>query len=175
MYCVANAVHRLIEMKTLQPELERLFDRYSRQFFLCALAVTGCRETAEDAIQDAFYRTLRIRPDVVNLKAYLFRCIRSAAIDLVRKENRHMAWSAHELFEYADTVADMDEQRHLLEKIARELTRLSSDEREVILQRLVGGLTYRGIAELLDRPLGTVTAWYRRGLKKLQDNVKDLT
>jgi RNA polymerase sigma factor (sigma-70 family) len=162
-------------MKTLQPELERLYDCYSRQFFICALAVTGCRETAEDAIQDAFCRTLRICPVVVNLKAYLFRCIRSAAIDLIRKENRHMAWSAQELFEYADTVADMDEQQYLLSKIAHELTGLSPDEREVILQHLVAGLTYRDIAELLDRPLGTVTAWYRRGLKKLQDNVKDIT
>ena len=162
-------------MKTLQAELERLFDRHSRQFFCCALAVTGCKEAAEDAIQDAFCRTLRLRPDVVNLKAYLFRCVRSAAIDLVRKENRHKAWSVEELFEYADTVADMDEQQYLLGKIAHELKQLSPDEREVILQRLVGGLTYRDIAELLDRPLGTVTAWYRRGLKKLQDNVKDLT
>jgi RNA polymerase sigma-70 factor (ECF subfamily) len=162
-------------MNELQPELERLFDRYGRQFFCCALAVTGCRETAEDAIQDAFCRILRLRPEVVNLKAYLFRCIRSAAIDLVRKENRHMAWSATELFEYTDAVADADEQQYLLGKIAGELKRLSPDEREVILQHLVGGMTYSDIAELLGRPLGTVTAWYRRGLKKLQDNVKDLT
>ena len=161
-------------MRRLQPELERLYDRYSRRFFICALAITGCRETAGDAIQDAFYRTLRIRPDVVNLKAYMFRCVRSAAIDLVRKENRPMAWSTQELFEYADTVADKDEQQYLLGKIVHELTRLSPEEREVILQHLVGGLTYRDIAKLLDRPLGTITAWYRRGLKKLQNNVKDL-
>ena len=104
----------------------------------------------------------------------MFRCVRSAAIDLVRKENRPMAWSTQELFEYADTVADKDEQQYLLGKIAHELTRLSPEEREVILQHLVGGLTYRDIAKLLDRPLGTITAWYRRGLKKLQNNVKDL-
>ena len=172
---MANTVHRLIEMKRLQPELERLYDRYSRQFFICALAVTGCKETAEDAIQDAFCRTLRIRPDVVNLKSYLFRCVHSAAIDLVRKENRPMAWSAQELFEYTDTAVDMDEQQYLLGKIANGLARLSPEEREVILQHLVAGLTYREIAKLLDRPLGTVTAWYRRGLKKLQDNVKGIT
>ena len=172
---MANTVHRLIEMRRLQPELERLYDRYYRQFFICALAVTGCKETAEDAIQEAFCRILRIRPDVINLKSYLFRCVRSAAIDLIRKENRSIAWSPQELFEYADTVADRDEQQYLLKQIADGLTRLSSEERDVILQHLVGDLTFREIAEFLDRPLGTVTAWYRRGLKKLQDNVKDIT
>jgi RNA polymerase sigma-70 factor (ECF subfamily) len=130
---------------------------------------------AEDAIQDAFCRTLQIRPDVVNLKAYLFRCVRSAAIDMVRKEKRPMTGLVQGLFEHTDTVADMDEQQYLLGKVAHELERLSSEEREVILQHLVAGLTFREIAKLLDRPLGTVTAWYRRGLKKLQDNVKGIT
>lgn len=158
-------------MEQLRQEVERLYDRYSHQFFICALAVTGSRESAEDAVQDAFCRTLRVNPNVENLRAYLFSSVRNAAVDLVRKKKRHDAWSVQALFKNTDAVADEDERQHGLKKIAHGLTRLGADEREVIMQHLIAGLKHREIAVLMDRPLGTVTAWYHRGLKKLKDYV----
>jgi DNA-directed RNA polymerase specialized sigma24 family protein len=48
------------------------------------------------------------------------------------------------------------------------MKRLSSDEREVIVQHLYGELTFQQISQIRGHPLGTVVSWYRRGLDKLR-------
>ena len=45
---------------------------------------------------------------------------------------------------------------------------LSQEDRDLIILHDVGGMKHREIAKLLDMPLGTVTARYNRGIRKLQ-------
>jgi RNA polymerase sigma-70 factor (ECF subfamily) len=71
-------------------ELERLYGEYRQQLFTCALAITCSPARAEDAVHDAFCRMLRRRRAVddaaaVDLKAYVFRAVRNAAVDQLRR------------------------------------------------------------------------------------------
>ena len=47
-------------------------------------------------------------------------------------------------------------------------TDLSDDERETIVQHLYADLTFQEIADLRERPIGTIASWYRRGIEKLK-------
>jgi RNA polymerase sigma-70 factor (ECF subfamily) len=60
-------------------------------------------------------------------------------------------------------------QREAAESVWRAVDRLAPDERELVLLRYVGGRTFREIADILGRPLGTVLWQGKRCLEKLKD------
>ena len=160
-------------MQSLGSELEAVYEQSGPRLYACALAVTGCGGLAEDAVHNAFHRCLRLtrRPD--HLQAYLFRSVRNATIDLMRRQNRSVPITADMVFECAPSQHRQLEKTELLDRVSKALTDLTDDERETIVQHLVAELTFQEIAEVQDRPLGTVTSWYRRGLKKLKTQLKD--
>lgn len=72
-------------MPSLKCDLEELYDRFNRQMFSCALAVTRSHDLAEDALQEAFCHLLQLDHAPRELKAYAFRSVRNAALDLARR------------------------------------------------------------------------------------------
>jgi RNA polymerase sigma-70 factor (ECF subfamily) len=149
--------------------MERIYDQYSSQLFTCALAVTGRPELAEDAIHDAFCRGFRLTQTPRNLKAYMFRSVRNAAIDQLRKRRRTSSFSEDYVFDSSAGPSELAEQRQFNRRAADALLKLSEDERETIVQHLYADLTFQEIADLRERPLGTITSWYRRGLAKMKE------
>ena len=160
-------------MESVRKELELLYDQCGDQFYHCALAVTRSGAAAEDAVHNAFQRALQLTYTPVNLKAYIFRSVRNAAIDLLRKESRTVALTTEMIFELPALQITTLERREFLEDFANALNILSSDEQETVVQHLVAHLTFQEIADVRGRPLGTVTSWYRRGLEKLKHQLKN--
>ena len=64
-----------------------------------------------------------------------------------------------------ETVAVFDEQS---QRLARALSRLPYEQREVVLLHLYSGLTFRAIAKLEDQSINTVQGRYRYGLNRLR-------
>lgn len=157
----------------LQLSLERLYFEQRRQLFACALAVTRCPDLAEDAIHEAFCNLTRLRRAPDNLKAYTFRSVRNAALDQLRKNSRTLELIDDSIFDPAPGPAELARDGEFRERVDAALRRLGGDERETIVQHLYGELTFREIAEVRGSPLGTVTAWYRRGIEKLRGLLKE--
>ncbi len=86
-------------MESIRNELETLYDQCGTQFYHCALAVTHCGALAEDAVHNAFRSAFQLTHAPENLKAYVYRIVRNAAIDLVRKDSRIEPLSAEMFFE----------------------------------------------------------------------------
>ncbi len=158
-------------MSALNRQLEIIYDQYGQQLFTCALAVTRNRENAEDAVHEAFCKCFRLKSIPQNFKAYLFRSVRNAAVDQIRKRRHEVVVSEDFIFESSETIDDKDI-GHFKQKVTEALKLLSDFERETIVQHLYADLTFREIAEIMDRPLGTVTSWYRRGLTKLKRHLE---
>ena len=53
------------------------------------------------------------------------------------------------------------------------LDRLSDNERETLVLKVLTGMTFREITAVRRRSLGTVTAWHHRGLKKMRDMLEE--
>ncbi|MHC4474042.1 MAG: RNA polymerase sigma factor [Planctomycetota bacterium] len=159
-------------MRRLRREMERLYDEHGQQLFTCALAVTGCAAMAEDALHEAFYRGFRLSKSPRNIKAYMFRSVRNAAIDQLRRRGRAANIAEYYIFDSSAGPAELAEQRQFKRLVAELLLKLSEDERETIVQHLYAGLTFQEIADLRERPLGTITSWYRRGLAKIRDDLE---
>ena len=156
-------------MGSLSAELESIYDQHGRALFVSALAITGNRGLAEDAVHDAFCRAFRLRRRPDNLAAYMAQSVRHAAIDIRRKHRRLRTWQAETCLDVAADLGpsevEVDEQ---FRQVLRAMRQLNENEREVVMERLIGDMKFREIAEWHGMPLGTVTALYHRGLKKLK-------
>jgi RNA polymerase sigma factor (sigma-70 family) len=149
--------------------MERIYDQYGSRLFTCALGVTGRSDLAEDAIHEAFCRGIRLTKVPLNLKAYMFRSVRNAAIDQLRRRGRTSSLSEDYVFDSSAGPSELAEQNQLKRHAAEALLKLSEDERETIVQHLYADLTFQEIADMRERSIGTVTSWYRRGLAKMKD------
>jgi RNA polymerase sigma-70 factor (ECF subfamily) len=152
--------------------MERVYDKYGQQLYTCALAVTGCSASAEDALHEAFCRGFRLKKAPENTRAYMFRSVRNAAIDQIRQRSKTVNIAEYYVFDSSAGPVETVELRQFKRRAADALLRLSDDERETIVQHLYAGLTFQEIADLRQRPLGTITSWYRRGLAKMKEDLE---
>ncbi len=136
-----------------------------QQLYTYAVSITGNRESAEDAIHGVFEQLLRQGYVPCDLRPYIFRCVRNAALD----DLRHTRTRCDSIFEIASAL---DQSRpgpaFRCGEFENWLQTLSPDEREAIVLKIYNDFTFHEIADLRQVPLPTVASWYRRGLDKLR-------
>jgi RNA polymerase sigma factor (sigma-70 family) len=152
----------------LNDRLERLFREYGTQLFVSALAVTGCAERAEDAVQEAFCRLFRLQHKPRHLKAYVFRSVRNAALDQLRRHPPGELEITEALFDPGDDPGKTAAENEFKRSVALAMKSLTDDQRETVINHLYADLTFREIAISREVSVNTVSSWYRRGIEKLR-------
>ena len=156
--------------------LGQIYDRYNGLVYSLALRILGDRQEAEDLTQEIFlklYRQDKYDPKRGSLASYLSTLTRSRAIDRVRsRSNRQQI-----LHRWRQDMFRPDPKlptEQLLLKSRREqvrfaLTQLSDIQRQVLELAYYEGLSQSEIAKRLEKPLGSVKSWSRKGLLKLRN------
>ncbi|MEX0679292.1 MAG: RNA polymerase sigma factor [Pirellulales bacterium] len=130
---------------------------------------TGSPADADDVVQETFVRLARSRKKlakVENLTAYVFTVARNEAARLQKREAREaQALAARPLDDGPDNAAAGDAS----ELVALALSRLPSEQREIVELKAYAGLTLREIAEITALPPGTVATRYRTAIARLRD------
>lgn len=153
-------------MNATVPETLRSFYVENRQhLYTYAVSITRQREAAEDAIHQAFHQLLRRGHLPEDLRPYVFRCVRNAALDHLRRAGagRDQPFEDTEPSEAAAPDAVLQSR-----DLDAKLQLLTRDERETIVLKIYDEFTFQEIADLRGVPLPTVASWYRRGLDKLR-------
>jgi RNA polymerase sigma-70 factor (ECF subfamily) len=138
--------------------------------------VLGNQEDAQDVAQEVFLRCWRSQeglPEVQNLRAWIFRVGLNAAKDLQRsawKRRVKPLMGADIMPPHVEptSVSCALEHGETLEQLRKALLHLRPEEKEVFLLRQNGELTYEQIAEVANRPVGTVKTQMRSALQKLR-------
>lgn len=155
-----------------------LFERHRRGLLAYILGYCRDRQLAEDVVQDTFLEFARridsIRPRQ-GANGWLYRVARNRTIDILRHRqyevlpgDEFMAVSGHEADrEKGPDRALIRRERH--EHLREVLDALPEKDRELLLLRFYGGLTFREAGRVLGRPLGTVLWQGRRALEKLRE------
>lgn len=157
-----------------------LYERTSSRMYGVALRVTGHRESAEDALQDAFLNIWRIA-DTYSASlspplAWMGVVVRSRALDFQR---RRRAQRDDRTVEFEETLhddvdgdtaspldlADASEQAWALHQCLR---KLDARQREVLSLAYMRDLSHSDLARQLKLPIGTVKTWIRRGIDQLR-------
>jgi len=151
-------------------DFERVYKEHKQGLYALALSVTRRPDQAEDAVHDAFTRIFRTKREPTgDYVAYVYACVRNAAIDKIRKR-KHAQMPEAMIFE-SDAMApqQMLEISERDQRLQDAITQLPSHEKQVIIMKIYGQLTFEQIAQANDQPLATVASRYRRTLAKLKD------
>src|SRR3984885_4955971 len=156
-----------------------LYDRHSRLLYGLILRILKNRSEAEEVLQEVFVQVGR-RADTYNVElgapiAWLVRIARNRAIDQIRSNSvRARTAEATPLpppVETPEARAAMSEQQRA---VARALSTLPPEQRELIEHAYFQGLTQSELAERFHLPLGTVKTRVRMGMMALRRELQQV-
>jgi RNA polymerase sigma factor (sigma-70 family) len=134
---------------------------YARQWCLCA----------EDVVQDALVQLVRQEPTPERIVAWLYRVVRNAAISAARAESRRRHYEADAAASESPWFTTIEGDRLDAQFAQAALEHLPVEERETIVARLWGGMTFDEIAELTGSSSSSAHRWYEAGLKALRQRL----
>ncbi len=157
---------------------DALYERYAAAVFGLAVRVLRDRESAEEGVQEIFWRVWKRASSFDRSRAFapwLFGIAHNYCIDELRRrrvrpqvvyeDDEHPILS--EIPSEGDIGQDvvLSEQRAL---VRAALDQLPTEQRQALMLAYFGGLTQQEIADQLGNPLGTVKTRMRLGLQKLR-------
>ena len=151
----------------------RWIEKRGRQLLLFARQVTRSPEDAEDVVQEAILRLWNAPSSGLEpTMPQMIRAIRWSAMDLGRRESRRQGRESR----YRESVERLEgsyfetdfASRDRGQRVQEALAGLGQEQREVIVLRIWGGLSYVEIAAALDLSANTVASRYRYGLGNLR-------
>lgn len=155
-------------MGSIGPEqLGRWFDAYAA---IMALYARQWLEPtlAEDVVQDVFIRLMCERSAPANVKAWLFRSVRNAAISKLRSRNRRQKHEGRLASERPGWFVRRPDDPIDAAQAETALVELTDEQREVVVLRIWAGMSFREIADTVGRPISTVSSRYRSALSELR-------
>ena len=151
-------------MAKVNPEkLIEWYEQCGPQLHLYALQWHGY-QVAEDLVQDAFFKLLSLRQCPEQVKPWLFRVVRNSAISRLRQiSSRHLA---DEQFPRAQGcwLESTTAERLDAQQAQAILETLPTERREIVVMRIWGQLSFREIAEIVQKSIPWVHREYKAAL-----------
>ncbi len=152
--------------------MERLWREFAPRLILYAASLLTDRAAAEDAVHAVFLRLLAA-PAIPDSEAgFLFRAVRNESLDALRSRRRAFQARARLFDPRASDPRDELEHAEFRSRVERELAALPEEQREVVVLKIWGDLTFPEIAAVLAATEKTVEHRYYRALAALESRLK---
>ena len=151
-------------------QFEVFYQLTKKNVFFSIATIIKDENLIDDIMQDTYLKFLNQIDKVdlsKNISAYLNRIARNLAIDVYNSRKKEIY--SEEVFEDIEDQGQEDDD----EDILKILDTLELDEKEIVTLHVINDLKFREIAEIIDKPLGTVLWIYQRAIKKLKGRVGD--
>jgi RNA polymerase sigma-70 factor (ECF subfamily) len=142
---------------------------YMKKAYFIALGIVGNEQDAYDISQDAFikaYKSIKSFDSTKDFFPWFYKIVRNVAIDYInkRKKNNEVDLDTA-IFKISENSHLPFEEREELKKC---IFSLPQEHREVIVLRFFHGYSYKEIADILDKPIGSVMSslHYAKGKMK---------
>jgi len=165
-------------------KFEEIAFEHMDSLYSTALRLSRNTEEAEDLVQDTYLRAYRFFDKFelgTNFKAWIFKILTNTFINKYRKKVRTpqqvelekvaFGLESEKENEVDPTWTEYDEKKYeelFDDDIKSALSQLSDEFRIVVLLADVEGFSYKEIAQIIDRPNGTVMSRLFRGRRMLQ-------
>jgi RNA polymerase sigma-70 factor (ECF subfamily) len=167
---------------------ERLYRVCAPLLLGIAQRVLGRRELAEEVVHDSFtviWRRAEGFDALANQPvAWMTAIVRNRAIDVRSSHDVSRVDSYHDaldddpdgsldrLFDWSPAPDDAEDRRRASAWLRDCLSRLQAAERQALVLAYEHGLSHGDLAAHLQKPLGTVKTWVRRGMDNLRQCVE---
>lgn len=150
---------------------------------------TKHEEDAQDLVQETYikaYKSWHQFEQGTNLRAWLLRILHNTYLNGIEKQSRDKTkgsideleeWqlgSAESLTARASRSAELEAMDNMpSEVVLRAIDELPANQRNVLLQVVIGGLQYKEAADALGIPQGTVMSSFSRAKSKLREKLEE--
>jgi RNA polymerase sigma-70 factor (ECF subfamily) len=152
--------------------LSEVYDQFSPGLYRYAVRQLGHVDHAEECVADTFSRFIQALHQGggprEHIQAYLYRIAQNWITDFYRRSplstvelNTDLASNDESP---SETVAANLEQEH----VRKALTKLTIDQRQVIVLKFLEGWSNKDIAQALNKPVGAIKSLQHRGLARLK-------
>lgn len=169
-----------------------LMEATYKKVFNLAYRLSGNRPDAEDLTQEAFYRAYRSFGDYEGDKPFenwIFRIVTRLFLDLLRSRRRRVKAMSYDAplqaestdetvyFDVPDVTPGPEAQmidRSFSEDLQQVLSGLSEEQRTLVILADVEQMPYKDIAELMNKPVGTIRSRLHRAHKQMRSKLERL-
>lgn len=154
---------------------EQTFDQaytdHGRALVLFARQWAHSLSDAEDLVQEGFVKAFKARDTLEpsRIAPALYNAVRWAGIDRlrsrIRREKREHEVGSRSTVAWFEQPLESDERR---DAVQRALATLPDEQREVLVMKIWGELSFRAIGEALEISQNTAASRYRYGLDALR-------
>lgn len=145
--------------------LTRLFDEHGPALVLYARQWS---DWPEDVVQEALIQLMRQRRLPADPVAWIFRVVRNGAISQVRRQSRRRRREAITAESRQPWFCESPDDSLMAVEAAEALRRLPPEERETVVARLWGGLSFEQVGRLTGVSTSTAHRRYEAGLTTLR-------
>ena len=149
---------------------DEFYNMTSRLVYCVILNIIKNKDTVEDLMQETYLKFLNNINNVnlgQNPNAYLAQIAKNLAINEYNKQKRVVVDDS-----YFENLGENKKDNIGIDLGV--INYLEGIEKEIVTLKIVGNLKFREIAEILDKPLGTVQWTYNEAIKKLRKKVGDM-
>jgi len=147
---------------------EVVYENTKRGVFSMILSIVNNKAVTEDLMQDTYMKMIEKIHQYKkgrNFYAWLLQIAKNTALDHYRKENKVNVYDPQE-HEYLFDSEYNDQDNFAVYDMIKPL---DDEEKQIVLLRIVSDLKFKDIANVIDKPIGTVLWIYNKAIKKLQD------
>ena len=152
---------------------EQLYIETNKIVYSYTLAILKNHERAQDAMQDTFIRlkeaAYTYKPQGKPL-AWILRIAKNFSLMSIRKGQKEQVIDIEQNEFLVNKGVELNVDESIVLNAA--LQTLHEEDREIVFLYLISGMKHREIAEILNKPLGTVLWKYNKALNKLKKELK---
>lgn len=155
-------------------EFSRIYDEYIGKIYRFVYLKVSSRETAEDITSRVFlkgWETHKDKGGIAKPRAFLYQVARNMIIDYYRTKDKAQPVSIESIPHVSDKT-DIHEKAALnadMEAVKNAIGNIKQEYQDVIIWHYLDDMTVAEIAEIMDKPAGTIRVMLHRGLKSLKN------
>jgi len=157
-----------------------LYQKYVRKIYSYIYCRTGNRHDAEDLTARTFYRALanmdRYEGKGFPFSAWLYRIAHNLVANWLRDRSRHPVISLDQLvstsWRSTNAIEDQAEVNEEREALLEAIRRLPSDRQQLLVLKLMEGMSNVEIGQVLGRSEGAIKSLYFRTLIALREDLE---
>ena len=161
-------------MDNHQKNFSQLYDQYIDKIYRFVFLRVNSQEVAEDLTSETFLRGWRSFKDeekkIINPSAFLYQIARNLVIDFYREKGKVQVFSA-ESTPINDPRINLEEKALLgsdIDTVKQAIGNLKEDYQAVVIWHYLDDLSVPEIANVMEKPEGTIRVMLHRALKALK-------
>jgi RNA polymerase sigma-70 factor (ECF subfamily) len=147
-----------------------VYEQTQKGVFSIIISMVRNKTITEDLMQDTYIKMIKYIRQYQrgrNFNAWLMQIAKNTALDYLRKNKKEYLYDPQEQSYMHDSLKTNPVTYSVLDLVES----LNEDEKQIVLLRAVAEYKFKDIAQMVDKPLGTVLWIYNKAIKALKKEV----